>query len=395
MIEYFNFAYKSMFLQKSRTILTLLGIIVGIAVIVSMISIGEGLSYSINEQLDMLGGDKITVFPSAFGGGGFGASTEFVAFKARELRDLERIPGVKSVMPGYYIGGEVLYRSELKDAQIFGFERSSIDVFSSFYSIEKGRFFEDYETDTVVIGYKIQEGFFERDVNIGSSIEINGRDFKVVGVLKEIGSQQDDTIFYLPLKTAQDLGDTDDITFIYVVAENEKIVPRVAIKIEDTLEKLRGGKDFEVQTTEEMAEQVGQVVSIITFVLGGIASVSIVVGGIIVMNTMLMAVMERTNEIGVMKATGATNKHILLVFLAESSLVGMIGGLVGIIFGFIISKAIQVVGQIYIGGIFTTVISKELVIGALVFSLFLGIISGVYPAWKAAQMSPVEALRYE
>ncbi len=178
-------------------------------------------------------------------------------------------------------------------------------------------------------------------------------------------------------------------------AEDERKVKITAERIEDELKKLRGGKDFEVATTEEFAKQIGQVLSILTFVLGGIAFISIVVGGVIIMNTMLMSVFERTQEIGILKATGAKRKTILLLFLTEAGFVGLVGGILGMIVGSVLSKTIEAVGRAYVGSVFQTIISVELIVSAVLFSFVVGAISGLYPAWQASKLVPVEALRYE
>lgn len=395
MMEELNYSVRNMTQAKLRTFLTVLGIVIGIAIIVAMVSIGEGMRTSISEQLDALGGDKIIVTPPhAFAAGG--APTEFKPFDQDDLRSVENLPNVKDVLPIFYRPGTIEYRGEKKEIYVTGVERVGADYFREFYSIREGRFFNDRELKSVDIGYRVAEKFFDKKINVGESIKVNQRRFEVVGIFEEIGNAEDDSSVYMPLKAAQDLYDAgDEITMLWVVAENEKVVKTLAKKIEDVLEKRRGGKDFEVMTTEQLAEQISTVITIVTFVLGGIASISIIVGGVIIMNTMLTSVLERTREIGVMKAIGATDGMILRIFLAESALIGALGGSLGLALGALISKAIEFVGQAYIGSSFMTVINRELVLGALVFSFLVGVLSGVYPAYKAAKLDPIEALHYE
>ncbi|WP_456474840.1 ABC transporter permease, partial [Candidatus Pyrohabitans sp.] len=339
MMEELNYSVKNMTQAKLRTFLTVLGIVIGIAIIVAMVSIGEGMRTSISEQLDALGGDKIIVTPPhAFAAGG--APTEFKPFDQADLRAVENLPNVKDVLPIFYRPGTVEYRGEKKEIYVTGVERKGADYFREFYSIREGRFFSDRELKSVNIGYRVAEKFFDKKINVGESIKVNQRRFEVVGIFEEIGNTEDDSSVYMPIKAAQDLYDAgDEITMLWVVAENEKVVKTLAKKIEDVLEKRRGGKDFEVMTTEQLAEQISTVITIVTFVLGGIASISIIVGGVIIMNTMLTSVLERTREIGVMKAIGATDRMILRIFLVESALIGALGGSLGLALGALISKA--------------------------------------------------------
>jgi len=395
MIEELSYAIKNMQSAKLRTFLTVLGIVIGIAIIVAMVSIGEGMRASITEQLDAMGGDKIMITPpQAFAARG--APMEFKPFDQADLRAVKNLPNVKDVLPIFYRPGTIEYRGEKKEIYVMGVERKGADYFRQFYSIREGRFFNDNELKSVNLGYRVAEKFFDKKINVGESVKINQRRFEVVGIFEEIGNAEDDSSVYMPLKAAQDLYDAgDEITMLWVIAENENVVKTLAKKIERTLEKRRGGKDFEVFTTEQLAEQIATVITIITFVLGGIASISIIVGGVIIMNTMLTSVLERTREIGVMKAIGATDGMVLRIFLVESALIGTLGGSIGLALGVVISKAIEFVGQAYIGSSFITVINRELVLGALGFSLLVGVLSGVYPAYKAAKLNPIESLRYE
>jgi putative ABC transport system permease protein len=396
MMEYFEFPIKTMIQQKARTALTLSGIVIGIAVIVAMVSIGEGMRFTMNEQLDKVGSDKIYVMPSGLMSGGHGPAVEYVPFGLSEEREVRTIPGVKKIAAMYFTTTKVKKNAEEQNSFVVGGTDEAIELYSEFLIMKEGRFIDETEMDSIFIGYKIATDLFEREVGVGETLEVNGKKFRVVGILEEIGSSQDDTTLYMSVKASQNLFDVgDDINFMFVQTDNPELVGEVKLKIEDRLKKIRGGKDFEIMSTEDQAQQVNQILNTITFVLGGIASVSLLVGGVIIMNTMLMSVIERTKEIGVMKATGATNFHVLGLFLAESSMVGFLGGALGIISGIVGSKIIEKIAQAYIGSLFQTYVAPEVIAGALLFSLIVGTGSGVYPAWQAAKMDPVEALRYE
>lgn len=395
MKEYLIYSVRSLSQQKTRTFLTLLGMIVGIAVIIAMVSIGEGMRVSINKEIGKMGGDVIFIFPGGFGAHAFGPPAGTVPFTDSQLQDVKHIPGVKIAYPVLLKAAVVEYKSEKQTISIRATESEASAVFSKMYSVKEGRLFKDYE-DGVVLGYRAAKNVFSREIRVGDSVKIEGRSFSVVGIFEESGNNPRDTLIFLPLQKAQTLFNAyGEITGMFVLCDSENIADQVAKKIEDGLKKMRGGKDFDVITARQMAEQVAQITTIVSFVLGGIASVSILVGGVIIMNTMLMSVMERTREIGVMKATGATNSLILGMFLIESALVGITGGTIGILLGAVISRIIEYAGRLYIGGNFTTVITQQMMLGAIFFSLFIGCASGAYPAYRASKLDPVEALRYE
>lgn len=394
MMEYIEQSVRSLRQQKSRTALTLLGIVIGVAVIVAMVSIGVGMQVTIDQRLEKIGGDKISVFPAGLSFG-FGPPQDYTPFSQRELDAVEQLPGVKSITGRLLRSAAIEFRGEKRETTVSGI--ASLEIFGKIYTIQEGRYFRIDESDVVNVGYRFTKDFFgDKVVKTGDVIKINGKNFRVIGIYNELGTRADDTAVFMPMKDAQSLfGAESEITAFSVAAEDEKRIPTLVAQIEDLLEKMRGAKDFEVAPAEQLARRIGSIITIITFVLGGIASVSLLVGGVIIMNTMLMSVMERTREIGVMKATGATSRHVLQLFLAESGMIGLAGGLMGVGFGVILSKIVEVIGRIYIGGRFVTVITPEMIAGALLFSLLVGGLSGAYPAYKAAKLDPVVALRYE
>ena len=250
------------------------------------------------------------------------------------------------------------------------------------------------ERSSVVIGGKLATDVFSEEVRLRSKIEVMGHSLKVVGIMEEIGNTQDDTGIMIDIDFLQEItNSSDEITMIFgsVFSNPEE----TAQKINDKMDDVYNNDIFDVQTVEQLADQISSVFSIISVVFLGIASISLIVAGIGIMNTMLMTVIERTKEIGIMKAIGATNKRILVIFLTESAIVGILGGAVGVGIGYLLSIAFTSVGSSFIGISMNVTIEPLLVAGAIGFSAFVGMISGTYPAYRASQLDPVDALRYE
>lgn len=395
LFDYLQYSIRSMVRQKARTFLTIQGMAIGIVMLVALMSIGEGLHSSMALHLEKVGGKVISIFPA----GAFEGLTDFpkgyAPFRDEEIRVIEDISGVETVLPYYFGTGVVEHRGKKKEVTIVGATRKRIDAFKRLYLLREGRYLQDEEEESVNIGYRISQGFFDTDVRVGDFLKVCGKRFRVVGIFEERGDLISDTRVYLPLKVAQRLFGSREINAIFIISEDEMTVDSVAERVEEVLKKERGGKDFEVWTSRGMAEHIAEIMSIVKFTLAGIACLSIVVGGTVIMNTMLMNVHERIGEIGMMKAMGATDTNILAIFLLEAGEMGLISGGVGVLFGAAVSKVLEVVGKAYLGASFTTPITGGLIIGALLFSFFIGTISGIYPAWRASRLDPIEALRYE
>ena len=393
MNEELKYAAANMGHAKLRTLLTVLGIVIGVAIIMAILALGAGMRYSINQHLEALGGDKIVVSPAQAMSG---RPVEVAPFTSSDMKAVSGIPGVKDVLPMFYRPAVAEYRGESADVYVMGVEPRGIDYFRQFYRLREGRLFRQEETRSAVIGYRIAEKVFDRKPAVGDVIKVNGRSFRIVGVLEEIGSPEDDTTIYIPLEPAQRMyGVQDEVMMIWVVVDNPEKIDLVAERIEDVLERRRGGKDFEVYTPRDIAEQVDRMLDIVSFVLAGIASISLVVGGVIIMNTLLTSVMERTREIGVMKAVGASSMQVLRVFLIEAALIGFIGGVLGVGLGVVLAKLIELAGRAYMGSGFVVLVNPELMLFSLGFALLVGVVSGIYPAYRASRLEPVEALRYE
>ncbi len=391
--------------RKVRAWLTMLGIIIGIAAVVSLVSLGTGLQASITEQFEMVGADKIIVVPGASVFAAAGGGTAGIELTDDDIDVIESVDGVDLV--GGFISkiGQIRFKDEIKYTFVSGMaqdeSREIIDSMQSFF-IEEGRDLKEGDNYKAVIGIMLYEGdVFDSKVKLRDTIVIEGQDFKVVGVIGRIGNPQDDSQILIPLDTAKEiLNEPDAYTALMVQAKKGEDPTFIADKIKKELRDDRdveeGEEDFTVQTFEEIMEAFGTIFGIVSGVLIGIAAISLLVGGIGIMNTMYTAVLQRTQEIGVMKAVGAKNSDILRLFLIESGMYGLIGGAIGIGIGAGFAKLVAFIGAQYVGeALLQANLTAPLLLGALAFSFVVGALSGIAPAYRASKLKPVDALRYE
>ncbi|MBW3012429.1 ABC transporter permease, partial [Candidatus Woesearchaeota archaeon] len=285
---------------------------------------------------------------------------------------------------------------------VSGFNEEIEDLFESMsgLGVAEGRAFKASDRYKAQVGYLMGTGdIYEKPVKLRDTITIEGQDFSVIGIYSKIGNPQDDSNIYLPLETAKEVLKADDYMIIMARVHKGFDAQDVADAIEKKLRKSRnveeGEEDFTIATSENLIETYGTVIAVVQAVVIGLASISLFVGGIGIMNTMYTAVLQRTNEIGVMKAIGAKNKDILQLFLIESGMLGLAGGGVGVIFGIAISQAVALGARAVQWEIIEASFPWYLIVGALAFSFVVGTVSGVLPAMQASKLKPVDALRYE
>jgi len=393
-------AFRSITANKLRSGLTVLGIIIGITAVIAMLSIGEGAKRQIAESVENLGSNMLTVFPGIIQPGrgivssGRGAAP---SLKMKDVEAIRKIDGVNSLSP------EVSRRFQIvssagknTNSLVLGVLPEYLIVRNS--KVQNGIFFEESNLNKVaVLGPVVASDLFGDEDPIGKTIRINKVNFRVIGVLESKGSagfMNPDEVVLVPLLVMQKiLTGSEYLSQIAVQAASSDLIESLKEKITETLLKehkvSRDNPDFSVIASQEFLNTFNSLINTMTIFLASIAAISLIVGGIGIMNMMLTSVTERTKEIGLKKAIGAKKKEILNQFLIESVILTLVGGVLGIILGSLISLGVSKFANI------TSQISIFSILLALTFSSLVGIIFGYYPAKRAASLNPIEALRYE
>ena len=391
--DYIIFSLRSIRHRKLRSYLTIVGIIIGIASIIALVSISDGLQNAIEEQFEKIGSSRLYIMPKGF------TLTPLPGLTTDDVDRLKRMSEVEWTNPYLLVSDEVEVGRETKFVQnIVGLETE--DVAEKYgdmdFELEKGRWPLNGEKGVAVIGYRLSKDFFKKEIPLKSKIKIKERDFKIIAIMEEIGNSEDDNAIMLPMEDVRELYDKpDEVAAIELKLKEGIEINEAADKIFKRMKKARDDENFEVITPEQLLEQIGQLTGIITVILGGIAAISLVVGGVGIMNSMYTSVLERTREIGVMKAVGATNNTILLMFLVESGMVGLLGGVLGALLGTGFAFAFGAIVQILGFSLILIQVEWILIFFVLAFSFGVGVISGTLPAYRASKLQPVDALRYE
>lgn len=400
--EYFKIAVRNLRMRSLRSWLTILGIVIGVFLIISLLSLSEGIKSTISQQLKALGGETILVMPgdlsnpiAMFMGG--------AKLEKEDLEAIKRTKGVDEILTMSMQAAVVRYEDEGKTIFMTGLSwKEGIEILEKFqgWTLRDGKWPVPGKRE-VVIGKQIEAGLFEKTVKVGKDVVIKGRKFQIVGILNSLGSKQDDSSIYLDINLYQDITGEKRGTAQYAMVKIEdggdvnKIAEAIKEQLGETRKRRTGtdAADFSVITSEKMGDIAGSILNVIQIAIIGFASIAIIVGGIGITNTMFTSVRERTREIGIMKAIGAKNSSVLMIFLFEAGIIGFLGGLGGTILGSLFSKAIEIYGQLHPLFYFKTSITPGLLIFGLAFSFFVGCFSGFFPARQAAKLKPVEALR--
>ena len=404
----FKHAFNMVLHSKLRSWLTITGIVIGVAAVIAIVSIGEGMQQTLNARLGGLGGDIVTISPGfSRGGGMFGmrgggegsgaqATEKEIVLGRSDLQALKGIPDIALIDTNIRGSVEVSYLGKTGKVSVTGVDQR---VWSQITTgkIKDGRMLDSADQNVIVIGGRLASTYFSQPVGINKMVTINGSVFRVVGILDD-----QSTNIYMPIQMAyQMISDkkNDIYDSIVVKVKNQDQLDEVITKLENKLMTARHvtskTKDFSITSSKQMQQTMAETMNSMNAFLLAIAAVSLIVGSVGIANTMFTSVLEKTKEIGIMKAIGARNNDILLIFLFNAAFIGLVGGIIGIILGTILSGFMPaLVGNLpMMRG--TTIVSLNSIIMALSVSVIVGILAGIIPAYQASKLKPVDALRYE
>ena len=400
--ESFLMAWASLIANKMRSILTMLGIIIGVAAVIALVSIGNGVKQDIQNSISSLGSNLLMVMPGAPRTPGVRPSAgSMKSLKVSDYEAISKLDGVKAASPmtnGSYV---VIYQNKNWTTSVSGVSYNYLDVNN--WSMKSGRFLSEKNVQNrervAVVGKTVVKNLFGDEDPVGAEIRVKNIPFRIIGVLNSkgsgaMGNDQDDMVI-IPYTTAMErVEGIDYLRMIYVVGKDENGIDRLQSDIENLLRVRHGIKDtnlddFNIQNMNSIMETMEETTGTLTLFLGAVAAISLVVGGIGIMNIMLVSVTERTREIGVRKALGATYSVIVTQFLIEAVVISLMGGIIGIVLGIGSSKLIGLASGM------STVISIPTIVMSFAFSMAIGLIFGIYPARKAAKLNPIDALHYE
>ncbi len=395
-----EFVFLSFRGEKFKTIMSSLGIIIGVAAIVVMLSVGEGLITGVSSAFGDMDLNLVQVIPGGFEPAGAGRPMKNAVLDDRDVSILEGVIGVESVSPRRSTGALMEFRSDERNVAVVAITPSKESKIAD--TIEAGRFLSDSDRSSVVLGYDIANKMFDMKVNPGSHIILTNSltntsiDYKVVGVLEDVeqmsllGGSSNSQI-YITHPSMKNLLDIQEYSFssINVRVEDQDTIAETIERMEKSLQRTHRNEKYTIFDQSGFLESITEVLTQIKYGLGGIGAVALAVGGIGIINVMMLTVTERIKEIGVMKAVGANKGDIRTLFLIESGILGLVSGLIGVSLGGGLAYLISVLGN------FPSTVTLTSILIGLAFGVVTSVVAGVYPASRAARLDPVEALRAE
>jgi putative ABC transport system permease protein len=382
--DLFSVSIRGLTTNKMRSALTMLGVIIGVASVIALVSVGLGARKDVVENFESIGTNILKLYMNRW-------DARLTVDQVQDLK--KRVPDLEMALPQVHWGARVTYEGKERYAPAQGVT----EIFPKIrnHDLYSGRFFTAVEVEiarpVVVIGWQVMQDLFAGRDPVGKYIFLEQEPFEIIGVLEEKGENLGegvDQMMFVPLTVAQRRRGTDKIDMVLLKARNQDTVEAVQLTVERIFQARYGDDAVYVWTQQSMLDQLKESTKTMTLMLGAIAGVSLLVGGIGVMNIMLVAVTERTREIGLRKALGATRSQILLQFLTESALLCSLGGLAGVFLGIGSSKLVAKLGP-------KTAVSPVSIVVAFAFAVLVGFVFGVYPASRAGKLEPVEALRSE
>ena len=407
--ENFKIALRALRANKMRSVLTMLGIVIGVATVIALLSIGKGATASITSSIQSNGSNLLTVSPGREeeGGPGGQSQTSHLYYTDYQLLQRALVDNVVAISPSYQSSYLVKYGNESFNVGVTGVTKDYQETNS--YKVAEGRFISDSDSKAqslvAVLGSQTAKDLFGGLSPVGKTISIENVKFEVIGVLVPKGASlfgSADEIILIPLDTGYNklfgstatYNDKKIVDSISISVTTTEMMPTVSAQIKFLLRRLHklastAELDFNVSSQADLLSTLTSVTQILTTFLGAVAGISLLVGGIGIMNIMLVSVTERTKEIGLRKAVGATKNQILTQFLIETMTLSVLGGIVGILLGVGISLIVSA------SGLIASVITLDSILLAFFFSLAIGVFFGIYPAYRAADLHPIQALRYE
>ncbi len=400
--EYIKIAVRNLRKRRLRSWLTMIGVVIGVFLIMSLLSLSEGVKTAVLTQLRMMGKDLIMIIP--------GEITDIATMMVGgleltddDIKAIKKAEGVEAVVPMSYKGIAMRYQGEKRTVLVTGIPlEEGLDILKTDmgYELIEGRWPIPGKRE-IFVGFLVPKDIFT-GMKTGTQVTLKGKQFEVVGVLKSVGSKQDDSMAYMDLDIYREItGEREGAQMAMAKVKPGYSADEVVENIKESLEenrKRKKGEDlppYTVLSSEKMTDIVGNIMGLIQVAIFGFASIAIIVGGIGIMNTMYTSVHDRIKEIGIMKAVGAKRKTIITIFLIESGIFGLAGGLGGIVLGLGLAKIVEIYAQSQYLFMLKASITPQLILFGLTFSFLIGCIAGYLPARSASKLNPVDALRFE